>query len=311
MNAKVPAILVPSLKGSLDEVSRFAFAAERYASANPHPAWVDASSDDQDFTARLVAAVKADVSQNALPPGTAPQLQSLGIGDNVLTFFQNGATAVRDAAASVVDQVSSAVTGMAVDVTRTAFMQLAGNLRPAASIFIGRFFGDVFTYLESRTAIQNRVLEAIRQAQAARRDGDREIYLVGHSFGGIILYDILTTCRMDPELRCDLYITVGSQVALFAEIDRLADHADLQAAFDAGPGATAPRPAAAARWINIFDPTDFVGFGTMGVFHGAADYRFETDALPLVSHSAYFDTPRFFARLRERIVEAFEKGTDA
>jgi len=45
------------------------------------------------------------------------------------------------------------------------------------------------------------------------------------------------------------------------------------------------------------------------VFGGAQDYQFQTDALPLVSHAAYFDTPRFFARLRERVAEAFDKGT--
>jgi hypothetical protein len=133
---------------------------------------------------------------------------------------------------------------------------------------------------------------------------------VGHSFGGIILYDILTAFPMEPALRCQLYVTVGSQVALFAEIGRLADKPDIAAAFAKGPTAVAPRPAGAERWINIFDPTDYFGFGTRGVFAGAWDYEFKTDALPLVSHSAYFDTPRFFARLKERAVAAFMRGTD-
>lgn len=129
---------------------------------------------------------------------------------------------------------------------------------------------------------------------------------MGHSFGGIILYDILT--RFRPELRCDLYVTVGSQVALFAEIGRLADKETLTAAFSQGPHSLAPRPPAARRWLNIFDSTDLVGFGTQGVFSGTWDYRFETDAFPLVSHGAYFDTPRFFGRLRERVREAFQNA---
>jgi hypothetical protein len=99
-------------------------------------------------------------------------------------------------------------------------------------------------------------------------------------------------------------------VGLFAEINRLADKANIASAFAVGPTAVVPRPRAAKRWLNIFDSTDFIGFGTQGVFSGARDFRFETDALPLVSHSAYFDTPRFFARLRERVGEAFADGTD-
>src|SRR5207253_7347207 len=99
------------------------------------------------------------------------------------------------------------------------------------------------------------------------RDGDGELYLVGHSFGGIILYDILTKHR--PNLKCDLYLTVGSQVALFAEIGRLEDKDAISQAFAVGPNALAPRPETAERWINAFDSTDFVGFGTKDVFAGA------------------------------------------
>jgi hypothetical protein len=109
-------------------------------------------------------------------------------------------------------------------------------------------------------------------------------------------------------LECDLFVTVGSQVGLFAEIGRLADKAGVAAAFAAGP--LVPRPPKVKRWLNVFDPTDLVSFGTRGVFGGARDFQFETDALPLVSHIAYFNTPRFFGRLRERVSEAFLKGTD-
>jgi hypothetical protein len=193
-------------------------------------------------------------------------------------------------------------------VTRSAFLELSGYVRPAASALAGRFVGDVFKYLENRDEIANQVLTAVREADQARREGDRELYLVGHSFGGIILYDILT--KFAPHLACDLYVTVGSQVALFAEMGRLAAPADVTAAFNSGPTATAPRPAAASRWLNIYDLTDFFGFGTKGVFKDVTDYEFETDALPLVSHSAYFDTPRFFARLRERVKEAFAPGAN-
>ena len=137
--------------------------------------------------------------------------------------------------------------------------------------------------------------------------GDDELLLVGHSFGGIILYDVLTAFR--PDLKCDLLVTVGSQVALFAEMGRLADAANIETAFSLSATSTVPRPGNVARWINIFDSTDLVGFGTRGVFSGVDDYVFDTDAFPLVSHIALFETPRFHMRLRERAREAFANGT--
>ncbi|WP_454652290.1 hypothetical protein [Bradyrhizobium liaoningense] len=302
-NVQQPGPLAQQMTNALPDVARFVAAAEQYAAANPQPAWLVGTQNDATFVDQLYKAVTAYAAANTakLPAGTGPKVQSLGVGSDVLTWLKQGATAVKTAATAVVNNVKAAVAGAATDATRSAFLELSGYVRPAASALAGRFVGDVFTYLESRKEIADRVLSAVREADNARRTGDQELYLVGHSFGGIILYDILTS--FEPTLKCDLYVTVGSQVALFAEMGRLAAAADVAGAFAKEP--TAPRPAAAARWLNIYDLTDYFGFGAQGVFSGVEDFEFETDALPLVSHSAYFDTPRFFARLRERVNVAF------
>lgn len=308
-NAPKPGAMAQKMTAALPDAARFASAAEHYAATNPKPAWLDKARDDASFLTGLYQAVTAHAAANAaaLPAGTGTKVESLGIGDDVLSWLKNGATAVKTAVTTVADSVTGAVGGAVVATTRTAFLELSGFVRPAASAFAGRFIGDVFTYLENRQPIIDRILADVRAADKARRKGDDELYLVGHSFGGIVLYDILTTA--EPKLKCQLYVTVGSQVALFAEMGRLTGAKELADAF--AKDATAPRPTAAERWVNIFDMTDFVGFGTRGVFKGASDYQFATDALPLISHAAYFDTPRFFARLRERVNEAFAKGTDA
>ena len=308
VNAPKPGVMANAMTAVLPDVARFASAAEHYAATNPKPAWLANTQDDAAFVSELYQAVTAHAAANAgaLPTGTAPKLQSLGIGSDVLSWLKIGAATAKNTIATVADKVTGAVGGAATTATRAAFLELSGFVRPAASGFVGRFIGDVFTYLEKRQPIIDRVLAEVRAADKARRKGDEELYLVGHSFGGIILYDILTA--FEPKVRCQLYATVGSQVALFAEMGRLAAEQDITAAFAKNP--TVPRPPAAERWVNIFDLTDFVGFGTRGVFSGASDYQFATDALPLISHAAYFDTPRFFARLRERVNEAFAKGTD-
>jgi len=244
-NVQQPAPLAQAMTNALPDVARFAAAAEQYAAANPQPAWLANTRDDAAFVDELYKAVTAYAGASAatLPAGIAPKIQSLGVGSNVLTWLKQGAMAVKTAATTVVSTLKGAAAGAATDATRAAFLELSGYVRPAASALAGRFIGDAFTYLEGRTAIIDRVLATVREADQARRKGDEELYLVGHSFGGIILYDILTA--FEPKLSCELYVTVGSQVALFAEMGRLAAAADVSAAFAKGP--TAPRPAAAAR----------------------------------------------------------------
>lgn len=306
-NVPKPPMLQKTLTSALPEVARFSAEAERYAAANSSPPWLAAVNDDTAFVDALFSAVNASAAAGPPPDkDAAGQVQTLGIGSDVLSWLKTGAGAVKGAVKDAVASVKSAVAGAATDAARAAFMELSNYIRPDASAFAGRFVGDVFTYIENRKDIADLVLKSVRLAHEARTDEDKELYLVGHSFGGIILYDILT--EFAPDIPCDLYVTVGSQVALFAEMGRLAAGKELLATFAANK--SAERPKAAARWVNIYDLTDFFGFGTLGVFQGAKDYKFETDALPLVSHAAYFDTPRFFARLKERATEAFAKGTD-
>jgi hypothetical protein len=316
-NAPLPSMLFDTaqIEQTLPEVAHFAAAAERYAAANAHPAWLASVADDETFVSRLVDEIAA--SEAAERAGAADRtvgdrqdaIQALGFGDGLKAWLDNGVTAVRGGVNRVVDNTTGAVGGLATQGVREGYLWFSGYVRPFASEMVGRFAGDVFTYLDNRQPIIDRVLADIDNALAARRLGDDEVYLVGHSFGGIILYDILTHFR--PDIPCHLYVTVGSQVALFAEMGRLVDKDRIAAAFNAGTAALVPRPLAAKRWINIFDPTDPFSFGTRGVYGGARDFQFETDALPIVSHSAYFSTPRFYARLKERVHEAFQHGTDS
>src|SRR5205085_10364222 len=70
-----------------------------------------------------------------------------------------------------------------------------------------RFLGDVFVYLSERgTAEQpgpivQRILADLANAEAAKRPGDDKLVVIGHSLGGVILYDIVTYFR--PDLNFD------------------------------------------------------------------------------------------------------------
>jgi hypothetical protein len=301
--------LIDQKQHSMPEAAQLAMTAEMYAEQNPAPAWLSEVNNDEEFVDRLLQEVES-------ARGEAGRLQTLGIGSTLGDWLKNAAGAVKNAARKVIGVSTGAVVGglggVVIGATagggeraaRRGFMLASRYLRPAASTFIGHFFGDVFRYMDERDDIVNRVLEDIDKAvveRDTRGATDKDLILVGHSFGGIILFDILTYFR--PTLQCELLITVGSQVALFAEIGRFANQAPLDVAFAANK--PAPRPSNVERWINVFDVTDYVGFAVTDVFSGVQDFAFEADAYPIVSHGAYFDTPNFYARLRERVAEAF------
>jgi hypothetical protein len=120
--------------------------------------------------------------------------------------------------------------------------------------------------------------------------------------GGNVSYDLLSHFR--PDIQCDLFVTVGSQVALFEELKLFVEsRADLPAN-PADPAQRVPKPANVGAWINIYDDNDVLGYAVEGVFGGATDFRFVTGEGVRASHSAYFVRPSFYTRLGERIRSA-------
>lgn len=270
--------------------------ATQYALSNPRPSWLDEVEDDDAFMDRLAQEV------GSLTDPANEELQSLSVFGAVASFFSNARAAVVDAAGFVRKSLGDAVTSAG----RKAFLRASRGLRPAASAVLSRFVGDVFIYMKNRAPITELVLKEIdAAAESAEKDpDDGKLILIGHSFGGIILYDILT--RFRPNLKCDLFVTVGSQVALFAEMNLLAN----EVTFGSPPDDRLARPSSAERWLNVTDLTDILAFSTKKTFAGTKDFQFETEALPLASHGAYFDTAQFYIRMRERINDAFAQGTD-
>jgi hypothetical protein len=112
--------------------------------------------------------------------------------------------------------------------------------------------------------------------------------------GGNVVFDLLSNLR--TELSCDVLVTVGSQVGLFAELGLLPAVADPQTAGD-----RQPRPANIGRWINVFDACDVLSFATAGIFDGTEDFVYSTGSGAVRSHSAYFLRPSFFRRLARHL----------
>ena len=263
---------------TLAEAEQLWTGAALYAAKRPKPPWIAAVKNDEQFLTRLRQEAAATVA-----------VQDLGVVDWV-----------KKAGAKLAGTASNIVNG-----------PIAYAAREKLSPHIAIFAGDVFRYLKegpSRTAIRRIVIDAIVEAARSAAEAGEKLVLAGHSMGGVILYDLLSDpgaiAEMDAglgsQLQVDLFLSVGSQIALFEELKVFA------ASDNAHSGITnkAPRPPRAALWWNVFDKMDVLSFVADPVFEDVSDLAVDTVAGVLSAHGAYFDNMVFYNRLNTRLREA-------
>jgi hypothetical protein len=265
------------------DVAWFVVAAQAYAAANPHPAWLANTATDLQFLGNLGLAVRAQ-----------PNVQTQGL-DNVVNALSAAATNLKNAAMGVI--------GTALDKTGNfASTKLLGWTRDSLNGVLGRFFGDVFIYFDGRGdrhtpgPIPRRILDAF-DAAPLNAPPNEPLVIVGHSLGGVITFDLLGHFR--PELRVDLFVSVGSQVAHFEEMKlyKISDHT-------VNPPKKAATPPNIIHWINVYDEVDIFSYAAKDVFDRVdVDARYDTQTYVIKAHGAYFDQARFYERLRARINE--------
>lgn len=276
--AVVGALSVAALSGQsgvpAQGMELFWMGAARYASAQPRPAWLSSVSDDEQFCDRL----RKEAEAGAL-------VQGLGFFDQV-----------KAAADKIKGSASNLVNGPFARAGREKFT-------PELAIFIG----DVFRYLRAdnaRTKIRKTVCDAIIAAGKQRKPGE-PLVLIGHSMGGVILYDLLSSSEtveglsadIGTAFEVDLLLTVGSQVALFEEM-KLYEASTPEFSGQTRP---VPRPSGVKNWWNAFDKMDVLSFVTSPVFEGSEDFSVDTIAGVRDAHSAYFASTMFYARLNARL----------
>jgi hypothetical protein len=274
----------------ISSLAVFSRAAVPYAWANQKPEWLNAANvtNDESFTEELLVQVSKASNQKGKD-------QALGAGD----VFANIRNLLTDVAGEIGHTVVATLANTAGDLSRP----FINKIRPSVTTLLGQFIGDIVIYQEGRgdrghpTGIAEFLVNELRKADAARSAEDSKLIIIGHSLGGVVAYDLLS--HFAPDIVCDLFITAGSQVAMFEELKRF--RASDPAIHD--PDGRVERPANISCWINTYDLTDVLGFSTKGVFKDdpkTENFEFDTDAAPIVSHGAYFDSAQFYHRLRVR-----------
>jgi hypothetical protein len=265
-----------TLAGATDETQAREIAASyksaiAYAEKHPQPGWLSRTDlNEENF---------ADVLESEIQQAGE---ESFG-ADDFLDRLKEGLSRLK----SVLPKVSSEV-----------FVILK---REKLNATISRFAGDAFVYLKERGtpqqpgAIVKILLDDLRAANAAKSAKDNKLVVIAHSFGGVIMYDIIT--HFWPQVEVDMLITVGSQVGLFEEMKLY-----MASGVAKTPDHVA-KPVNVKYWLNVFDTNDVLSFKLDPVFSGAHDFLYDTGFSSLQAHGGYFLRPSFYTRLAARLGE--------
>jgi hypothetical protein len=221
-------------------------------------------------------------------------------GGEMLGAWSAIGNAVHKASNSLKKAARDLAAGSASQVANLASPYAVARWRHGINAVLGRFTGDVFRYVSGRGergalgAIPTIIATALERATVP----NEPLVVVGHSLGGVMTFDLLSYFR--PDIKVDLFVTVGSQVSHFEEMSLFRSS---DPAISAESGQRAPKPRNVDRWLNVYDPVDILSYACEGVFSEVKDLRHESKTHTLHAHSAYFERDAFYARLRERIDE--------
>lgn len=148
---------------------------------------------------------------------------------------------------------------------------------------------DILLYQARGEDIRRFIIEAVERATPP-------VTLLGHSLGGIACVDVLIerARQEQPLSQVELLVTVGSQAPLLYEANALVSRK-----YSAEPLPDSFPP----RWLNIYDPRDFLSYVARGVFHGPkiTDKRVNNGQPFPHSHNSYWDNPEVFNAISKEL----------
>jgi hypothetical protein len=294
--------ITASGRANLDALAATAARAIAFVKADPQPSWLAGIADDSQFVDTFLRQLEAFSA-----PTTASG-QTFGASD-VWNHLKEATGRLTQSAVGIVSSATKVISNAARDLGHSAAGAVINPLvraaRPGTNKKAILFLGDIFAYLANRGTpgqTEGKIVKVVAgdfEQAAASRTADDPLIIVAHSMGGIISYDVLTHFR--PNLTCDIFVTVGSQVGVFGELGLLAAVPVDRTKPPARDRPKANVPDNIKRWINVFDPADVLGFKADSVFDRVEDYAFSSNVSTLTAHGMYFERPHFYERLRARI----------
>ena len=178
---------------------------------------------------------------------------------------------------------------------------VASKGRDVLAGYLAQFLGDALMFFSRRDQsimVRNEICASIVDAARVAADKGNPLVLIGYSMGGAILHEILTDPDMvasiedqiERPLKIDLFLSVGTQIGMFAELKQFATHAG-------------PLAVPVDHYWNVFDYNDTLAFLCTPVVPGVVDMEISTNANVAAAHGVYFESALFYSRLKARLVD--------
>lgn len=242
------------------------------------------------------------------PDTGASRIQDLG---GTLDWARKRVDSLIKSAGNVVQSARDFVKGAGEEATRAGSLLILEAKRDEVSQKGLRFLGDVFAYLRRGHLPADDIAARVRSgilkvAQRKNPDGTREpLVVVTHSFGSIILYDVLTSGDVDG-LKIDLWVTVAAQTSLFAEMGLYGSSSKDDPSKERP---TLGKPKQVTRWLNFYDAADILSYLHQPIFGDAAvtDIQVRDRANLTNSHGHYFLTTEFYERIGRELKDLLDR----
>ena len=272
------------------QLAQLAQRALNFVHSKEGEAWLQTVRSDDELIERL---------SNLLDEGSHPTGPAKG-NESISDRWATVRAQLRSRSKSLNEQLAENVAAARLNFRQKAVSTTARLINnPLRSIFhqeCALLIGDAFAYFSERgdadtpSPIAKRVLDSIEHAASEKKENE-ELIVVGHSMGGVILCDIVTC--YGKHVPIDVVVTVGSQFPLFADLMMF-------------PGVDAqrrpvPKPENVGKWINIFDPHDFLGYPASHIFSDVTDYNLPTYSIGGSAHRNYFNRRSFYFQLARRL----------
>ncbi len=287
-----------------DEWIDLAIKAIDYAQHNSHPDWLNEVENNYQFLFRLQKAVNNwNLSSLDQSQEETPQLETFG---SLNTLWSGGIKEGVEKIHRKVDRISESASRTGDFGGYQVGHQLVQNYRLSAHPFVSEFVGDVCVYIKRKQLIVDAIVPKLQKAREEANISGNKLIVVAHSMGGNIMYDILT--HFQPDLKIDLLVTVGSQVAWFEEL-KLFEVSDWAISANA-PVNKVPKPNNIKYWFNVYDPNDVFSFRVEPVFNSFSaeknrqevyDFEYSTGKGVISAHTTYFSRASFYDCLTKRI----------
>lgn len=175
-----------------------------------------------------------------------------------------------------------------------------GLLRAGVSERIVPYLGDIIVYQGIRDQFHRMVRSYLPGGYGT---SDRPIKAIGHSLGGVMLFD-LAVSSSDRPIWFSHLVTLGSQASFFHLQHRRSELVREYA------GAAVTLPPMINAWTNVLDDDDWLSFAVEPIFRlsggGSPRDRWVdntagsySDVLTLAAHTAYWRNPAVHAIIQE------------